>query len=110
MSIVPSQDQVMAQLRVIIPALGTIVSAVGVTNPAVGQYTQIALTAVGPISYVVVAIWSMIANTRQSIMTAAAKPVAPGVPAPQIVLPAQEATLAAALPANVTSAPVGGAK
>lgn len=105
MSAVPSQDQVMAQLRLIIPALGTIVSAFGIaSSDKVGPIVASLMTAVGPIAYLIVAIWSLVANSRQSIMTAAAKPVAPGVPAPQIVLPLQEAELAAKLPSNVTSA------
>src|SRR5258706_9841146 len=99
----PTADQLAGQLRVIIPALGTIVSAIGVSSTQVGAYTSIALTAVGPISYVVVAIWSFIANSRKSILAAAAKPAAPGLEAPQIVLPPQEAALAQALPANVNT-------
>jgi hypothetical protein len=102
---VPSQDQVMAQLRIIIPALGTIVTAFGFSSAEAGSYTQMALAAVGPISYVVVAVWSMFANTRKSIMLAASKPVEPGAPAPQIILPAQEKALADTLPHNVTAKP-----
>ena len=100
---VPSQDQVMAQLRIIIPALGTIVTAFGISSAEAGSFTQIALASVGPVSYIVTMIWSFIANTRASIMASAAKPVAPGVPAPQIVLPQEEAKLAAELPSNVTA-------
>lgn len=101
--LVPSQDQVMGQLRAIIPALGTIVSAFGVSGVTANRYVDLGLSMVGPISYVVVAIWSLIANSRKSIMTSAAKPVAPGVPPPQIVLPVQEADLAQVLPANVNT-------
>lgn len=104
MPTVPSQDQVMGQLRIIIPALGTIVSAIGVSSGDVSKWVNIAMISVGPISYIVVAIWSLIANSRASIMAAAAKPVSPGAPAPQIILPLQEKTLADALPSNVTSA------
>ena len=100
---IPTQDQVMGQLRVVIPALGTIVSAFGVSGTAANQWVNFALGAVGPIAYVVVTIWSLFANSRASIMKSAAKPVAPGVPHPQIVLPAQEAALAQQLPANVTT-------
>jgi hypothetical protein len=103
MSYVPSQDQVMAQLRIIIPALGTIVTALGISNSEAGSYTQMALTMVGPISYVIVAIWSFVANTRKSILLSASKPAEPGVPAPQIILPKEEAALAQVLPANVTA-------
>lgn len=101
---VPSQDQVMGQLRIIIPALGTIVTALGVSQAEAGSYVQIGLASVGPISYLVVAVWSLVANSRASIMKAAAKPAAPGLPAPQIVLPKEEADLAQKLPENVTSA------
>ncbi len=103
---VPTQDQMMGQLRVIIPALGTIVSALGVSAVDVSNFTQIAMTAVGPISYLVIATWSMVANSRQSIMLSAAKSVAPGIPAPQIVLPAEEIELAQKLPDNVTTTDV----
>lgn len=99
----PSQDQVAAQLRVVIPALGTIVSAIGVSSTAVGYWTGIAMASVGPISYVAVAVWSLVANTRHSILLSAAKPAAPGLPAPQIVLPKEEADLAQQLPANVNT-------
>lgn len=100
---IPSQDQVMGQLRVIIPALGTIVSAFGINGATANHYVDLSLSMVGPIAYFVVAIWSLVANSRKSIMTSAAKPVAPGVPPPQIVLPVQEADLAQALPANVNT-------
>jgi hypothetical protein len=100
---VPSQDQVMGQLRIIIPALGTIISAFGVSGAAASNYVNIGLGLVGPISYFVVAIWSLIANSRASIMASAAKPAAVGVPAPQIVLPIEEAGLAQQLPSNVNT-------
>jgi hypothetical protein len=102
---IPSQTQLMAQLRTVIPALGTIVSAFGVSGATANQYVDLALSMVGPISYLITAAWTLAATTRASIMARAAQPVAPGVPAPQIVLPQQEAALADALPANVTSAP-----
>jgi hypothetical protein len=102
---VPSQDQVTAQLRLIIPALGTLVSAFGVASTQVNQYEQMAIVAVGPIAYFITSIWSLYANSRESIMKSAAKPVAPGVAPPQIVLPPEEAKLADKLPDNVTSPP-----
>lgn len=105
MSAVPSQDQVMGQLRIIIPALGTIVTAFGISSAEAGSYTQIALASVGPISYVITGIWQMIADSRESIMKAAAKPVDAKTPAPKIILPAQEKALADKLPDNVTAAP-----
>jgi hypothetical protein len=98
-----TQDQVAGQLRVIIPAIGTIVSAIGISSTSVGYWSGIALASVGPISYIVVAVWSLIANSRASIIASAAKPVAPGVAAPQIVLPKEEADLAQTLPSNVNT-------
>ena len=102
---VPTQDQIMGQLRIIVPALGTIVSAVGVSSTSVGYWQGVILASVGPISYGIMAIWSLYANSRASIMASAAKPVAPGVPPPQIILPHEEAALAEALPPNVISPP-----
>lgn len=100
----PTQDQVMGQLRVIIPAVGTIVSAVGIASPdKVGTTTAALMTAVGPLAYLIVAVWSFFANSRASIMKSAAQPVAPGVAPPQIVLPEAEANLAQALPNNVNT-------
>jgi hypothetical protein len=100
---VPTQDQIMGQLRVIIPALGTIVSAIGINSVQVNYWVGIAMAAVGPIAYIAVALWSLVANSRASIMASAAQPVAPGVPPPQIVLPVQEAALAQTLPNNVNT-------
>ena len=94
----------MGQLRVIIPALGTIVSAVGlVSADKTGAAVSTLLTAVGPIAYIISAVWSLVANSRASIMASASKPVSPGVAAPQIVLPKEEADLAQALPSNVNT-------
>ena len=102
--ITPSQDQIMGQLRIIIPAVGTIITAVGLAKPsAVGDTVAALLTAVGPIAYLITAIWSLVANSRASIMASAAKPAAPGMPAPQIVLPEAEAALAKQLPTNVNT-------
>lgn len=100
---VPTQDQVMAQLRIAIPAIGTLIGTLGVSSTTISHYEAVALTSVGVLSYVVVAIWSLYANSRASIMASAAKPVTPDAPVPQIVLPAQEAVLAQSLPANVTT-------
>lgn len=107
MSAVPSQDQVMAQLRIIIPALGTIVSAFGVSAGDVSKWENIIMISVGPISYIITGIWSLIANSRASIMKAAAKSVDANTPPPQIILPEEERALALKLPSNVTSAPEG---
>jgi hypothetical protein len=101
--LIPSQDQVMAQLRIVIPALGTIASAFGISKATDSHYVDLALSLVGPVSYLIVAVWSLIANSRSSIMAAAAKPASPDLPAPLIVLPKEEADLAQRLPVNVTT-------
>lgn len=103
-SITPSQDQMVAQLRILIPALGAIASTTGIlTHEQVGSVVSNALIAVGPLMYLAGAIWSLVANTRASILASAAKPIAPDVPPPQIVLPVQEAPLAHLLPENVST-------
>ena len=102
-NLIPSQDQVMGQLRVLIPALGTVATALGLSQAEAGSYTQMALASIGPISYLVVVVWSFIANSRASIMKAASKPAAPGLAAPQIVLPEAEKDLAQQLPNNVNT-------
>lgn len=101
MAYIPSQDQVAAQLRILIPAIAAILLAYGFTGEA--GWVSTSLLVVSPIAIVICSIWSIIANTREAIMRKASKPVAPGAPAPQIVLPAQEAALADKLPDNVTS-------
>ena len=106
MSYIPTQDQVMGQLRIVIPALGTIVTAMGVNGGVSSSYVNMAMAMVGPLSYLVVAVWSLAANSRASIMASAAKPVDEQTPAPQIILPVQEKTLADTLPSNVTTAPL----
>ena len=103
---VPTQDQVMGQLRTILPPLGIIVSAFGVSGATTNHYVDLILSMVGPISYAVVAVWQLISDSRASIMLAASKPVTPDAPRPQIILPPQEKALADSLPANVTSAPI----
>ena len=90
---VPSQDQVMAQLRIIIPALGTIITAFGVSSAQAGSYTQIALASVGPISYVIVAIWSVMANTKASQIKSV-QAIATG-PASDVAVSAQTALIQA---------------
>jgi hypothetical protein len=103
-SITPSADQAVAQLRILIPALGAIATTTGIlTAEQVGPIVSNSLIAIGPLMYLAGAIWSLTANTRFSIMVAAAKPVTPDSPVPQIVLPAQEKVLADSLPHNVST-------
>jgi hypothetical protein len=79
-------------------------TSLGFNNTLVSEWVNTALLVAGPLMIAGGALWSLYANTRASIMAAAAKPVAPGVPAPTIVLPAAEKALADTLPPNVSSA------
>ena len=94
-------DQVMALLRQVMPIVGTMLTVFGLSSATANNIVNLVMTGAGPTITLAGIIWSFIANTRASIM--AAKPVAPGVPAPQIVLPPQEAALAQTLPANVNT-------
>lgn len=98
-----TQDQLMGLVRQALPMIGSSLVLLGVSATTAQAYVNLAMTISGPIIIVASAVWAFVANSRTSIMTAAAKPVAPGVPPPQIVLPKEEAPLAATLPANVTS-------
>ena len=91
---VPSQDQVVKQLQIIIPALGTIVTAVGISSAAVNSWEQIALASIGPISYLVCGIWSLISNTQASKIKAV-QDIATG-PASAAAVQAQTAIIQAA--------------
>jgi len=96
-------DQIMALLRQVMPIVGTMLTVFGLSSATANNIVNLVMTGAGPTITLAGIIWSFIANTRASIMAAAAKPVAPGVPAPMIVLPPQEAALAQALPANVNT-------
>ena len=96
-------DQVMALLRQVMPIVGTMLTVFGLSSATANNIVNLVMTGAGPTITLAGIIWSFVANTRASIMAAAAKPVAPGVPAPQIVLPPQEAALAQTLPANVNT-------
>src|SRR5258705_6059324 len=100
----PSQDQIVGQIRLLIPILGTIATTAGwVSSAKMGPIVSNLLIALGPLSYLASSAWSLIANSRASIMAAAAKPVDANTPPPQIVLPVQEAALAQILPNNVNT-------
>ena len=103
MSYIPSQDQVMGQLRILIPALATVATALGVNVTAAGSYEQMAMACIAPIAYLITAVWSLIANSRHSILLSASKATNGGAK-PIIVLPKEEAALADKLPDNVTVA------
>lgn len=98
-----STDQIVALIRQMLPLLGGIMLTLGVSSATETAWVNFAMEIAGPVTIAGSAIWTGFANTRASIMASAAKPAAPGVPSPQIVLPQQEAKLAASLPANVTS-------
>lgn len=96
-------DQVNGLLRQILPIIGTVLTAIGVNSATANALVDLTLTIAGPTMVVASAIWAFIANSRKSIMAAAAKPVDSKTPAPQIVLPIAEADLAQALPSNVNT-------
>jgi|ERR1035437_5568786 hypothetical protein len=62
-----TQDQMIAQLRLLIPALGTVATALGVSSTSSSSYVNLALTAIGPIAYVATVAWSLVANNKASI-------------------------------------------
>lgn len=98
-----SQEQFLAQLRILLPALGMLATVLGVKSQTANQIVDTLLTIAGPLMIIGGSVWSMVANTRFNIIASAAKPVTPNAPLPQIILPREEAKLAADLPANVTS-------
>jgi hypothetical protein len=99
----PSQDQLVGQLRLLITTIGGIATTLGASSVSTEHWINLVLLLVGPIVVVGGIVLSLIANSRKSIMKAASKPVATGVPAPQIVLPKVEADLAQQLPNNVNT-------
>jgi len=99
----PTQDQVMVQLRILIPAVATAATAFGVSQTDAGSYAQMAMASIAPISYVIVALWGWASSTRASLIRRAAATT----PSPQIILPPQDKALADKLPENVTAAPHG---
>lgn len=98
-----TQDQLMALARQLLPILGTLLTVFGMSSATAQATVNLIMTIMGPLTLVGSAIWSFISNSRASIMASAAKPVTPSAPAPQIILPQEEAKLAAALPSNVTT-------
>lgn len=69
----PSQDQVVAQLRLLLPALGSMAIMLGIMSPdLVGKWTTLILTAIGPAMIIGGMIWSLIANSKKSIITSVA--------------------------------------
>jgi len=96
-------DQVMALLRQVMPIVGTMLTVFGLSSATANNIVNLIMSGAGPALALTSVVWSFIANSRTSIMTAAAKPVAPGIPAPMIILPPQEADLAQSLPSNVNT-------
>lgn len=96
-------DQLAGLLRQVLPILGTLLTVFGLSSATANSIVNLLMAISGPLLGVGSAIWAFIANSRSSIMAAAAKPVTPDAPAPQIILPKQEQALANSLPANVTT-------
>lgn len=102
-NLTPSQDQLMAQLRILITTLGGIATTIGISSTSANYWVNMSLALIGPVFIIAGILWSLYTNTRESIMRSAAKPAAPGLAAPQIVLPKAEADLAQKLPENVNT-------
>src|SRR6266446_101074 len=96
-------DQAMAILRQVMPIVGTMLTVFGLSSATANGIVNLVMSGAGPALTLASLVWSFIANNRASIMAAAAKPVAPGVLPPQIILPVQEADLAQTLPSNVNT-------
>ncbi len=96
-----TNDQVMALIRQFMPIIGTVLTVFGLSSATANSIVNLVMSGAGPAMTLASLIWSFMANSRASIVASAAQPVAPGVPAPLIVLPVQEADLAQALPDNV---------
>jgi len=88
-------------LRQFMPIIGTMMTVFGLSSATANSFVNLVMSGAGPALTLFSLVWSFIANTRASIIASAAKPVAPGVPAPIIVLPVQETELAQSLPVNV---------
>lgn len=78
----PTQDQWMGQLRQLLPVIGTLLTALGwITPEAWAGYTTIILTVAGPLMIFGSMVWSLIANSRKSIMISATKNLEDAAPA-----------------------------
>ena len=64
-----SQEQILGQLRQILPVVGTILVSLGVMKPeTVGNLTSTILVIAGPIMIIVSAVWSLIDKTKTSMV------------------------------------------
>ena len=96
-----TNDQLMGLLRQFMPIIGTMLTVFGLSSATANNLVNLIMSGAGPAMTLYSLVWSFIVNSRASIIASAAKPVAPGIPAPIIVLPVQETDLAQSLPANV---------
>jgi hypothetical protein len=71
---VMSQDQVMAQLRQILPAVGWVLIFTGKVSPETwGQFMAVVPPAIGGVMVLGAYVWAIIANTRASIVKSVVK-------------------------------------
>lgn len=64
-----SQEQILGLLRQILPVIGTVVTTLGITTPdKFGAISATILIIAGPIMIIISAIWSLITNTRSSMI------------------------------------------
>mgnify|MGYP001612760081 FL=1 len=65
-----SQEQVLGQLRQILPVIGTILVSLGVMKPeTVGNLTSTILVIAGPIMIIVSSVWSLVDKTKASMVS-----------------------------------------
>ena len=95
-----TQDQLMGLLRQLLPVLGGLALAFGVSQATVNYWINVIFQIAGPLSIIAGIVWSLIANNKTSILTAAAN--LPEVKEITLDKKSEEApALEAATPANV---------
>lgn len=99
-----TQDQITGLLRQLLPVFGGIAIALGwLTADQVGKWTGILLQAVGPMSVIGGIVWSLLANSKTAIITAAAN--MPEVKKVELTTTPEAKSLEAATPDNVNVGP-----
>lgn len=65
----PSQEQLLAQLRILLGAIGTLLTTLGfVSADTWGVWTNIIFLSAGPLMLLGGIIWSLISNTQKSLV------------------------------------------
>ena len=94
-----TQDQFMAMLRQLLPALGGLALGLGIMSPdQIAKWTSIVLQIAGPLSVLVGVIWAMVANNKSSIVQSVASMPETNVrttPSGKVVIEVDDPNLAA---------------